>query len=312
MNVIGRLLDFFRNPHFVRVREEWLASSAAYLGYVGIATSDSTMKSNKRRSFERNLLALWLGLLSVYPVANFAALPPVIDMYVDSNTALEESPAPLLARHNREEGTLQQLETRIAQLEHTVASLVPLLAEVQALSQQLKTLQATLVKQKKILQQKPVRSNPVARPAPSSATVSTRRVSASTVSVGKPSEAAWQSALRLLEKKQYGAAIQAFEGFLKRYPTHAHRASAQYRLGQLALLQGSPNRAMRYFETLMREKPQGIRIPDVQLHIGLAHYAQGEDKTAIAIFRQLRQQYPNSQAAQTASQQLQRLKVIFE
>ena len=40
-------LDFFRNQHFIRVREEWLARSAAYWGYVSIAASDSMMKSDK-------------------------------------------------------------------------------------------------------------------------------------------------------------------------------------------------------------------------------------------------------------------------
>ena len=45
--VNAKALDFFRNPHFVRVREEWLAS---------IAASNSTMKSDKRRRFERSLV----------------------------------------------------------------------------------------------------------------------------------------------------------------------------------------------------------------------------------------------------------------
>jgi tol-pal system protein YbgF len=125
------------------------------------------------------------------------------------------------------------------------------------------------------------------------------------------SERAYQAAFQLLKNKQYAPAIEAFEAFVKKYPTDLHIPNVHYFLGQLYLLQGQPEQSIARFNYFINSYPQDARVPDALLQLGLAYFAKGDKDTAITTFKKIIQQYPDSKAAQSAQARLQQFQAMI-
>lgn len=124
------------------------------------------------------------------------------------------------------------------------------------------------------------------------------------------SERAYQAAFQLLKSKQYPAAIEAFEAFVKKYPGDLNRANASYFLGQLYLLQAQPERAISQFNHFVNQYNQDVRVPDALLQLGLAYFAKGDKTIAIDTFKKIIQKYPDTSAAESAKARIQQFEAM--
>lgn len=243
-----------------------------------------------------------LGLL-LQNIGN--ALPPVVDMYGSSEDA---NPSLSIATTKKRNELIPALEARVQQLTKRVDELTLLINPIQHMARRLQIVEEKL--SRATLQTSNLQTQAVS-PLSVQKTQTVNPIPKATLPGLQPSRSHmdWRAAVNLLKKKNYTAAKPAFEKFLKQHTTHPNHANAQYFLAQLLLLQGSPDLAMEQFKAFLKKKPRDSRVPDAEFQIGLCYYAKADNNTAIAIFKQLRQRYPNSQAAKAAYGQLQRLKV---
>ncbi len=107
----------------------------------------------------------------------------------------------------------------------------------------------------------------------------------------------YEAAREMLEKKRYEEALEAFAGFLVRYPGHANADNAMYWRGECYYAMGNFVRAAEQFEGLVARFPRGNKVPDALLKLGLSQRRMGERDKAAKTFEQLRKNHPSSDAA---------------
>jgi tol-pal system protein YbgF len=183
-------------------------------------------------------------------------------------------------------------------------------AEIQSLKQQLEKASAEIVEQAHLIEQLQPTHKPNQKPFTrlfQSKSAQPKKTTPLPSRADTLAEKSWENALKLLKKRQYTKAMNAFEKFIKKNPTHANQSSAQYFLGQLALLKGDPAQSLHYFKIFSDRYPEDILIPDAQFQMGLAHYAQQNNAIAYKIFTQLEQRYPEHPVAKQARDHLKQL-----
>lgn len=116
----------------------------------------------------------------------------------------------------------------------------------------------------------------------------------------KDAEREYESALSLVKKKSYGKAVDAFTGFLVKFPDHAKAENALFWMGEAQLGQGEDARALDQFESVIARFPDGNKAPDALLKIALIRKKQGETDKAKEALSRLRSRYPQSDAAKRA------------
>lgn len=118
---------------------------------------------------------------------------------------------------------------------------------------------------------------------------------------------AYQAAFNLLIKKQYPQAITAFNSYLKNYPKGRFLSNAHYWLGEIYSLQKQWPKAAAEFNTVITKFAKSNKVPDAKLKLAIVHLNEGSITQAKREFQLIKQQHPNSTAAQLAGIQLQRL-----
>ena len=108
---------------------------------------------------------------------------------------------------------------------------------------------------------------------------------------------AYDSALALVNGKQYDKALEAFAAFLVRYPDHPYAANATYWRGEAYFAQGQFVRAAEQFEGIIARFPLGGKTPDALLKLGICQQKLGNPEKAKAYFDKLAKEYPRSDAA---------------
>jgi tol-pal system protein YbgF len=107
----------------------------------------------------------------------------------------------------------------------------------------------------------------------------------------------YEAAIDLVKKKQYDKALEAFDGFLSRYPGDANSDNAMYWRGECYYAKGDYARAIEQFEGLISRYPNGNKVPDAMLKLGLSQNRVGEREKAKQTFSELRRAHPRSEAA---------------
>ncbi|MDQ8038910.1 MAG: tol-pal system protein YbgF [Rickettsiella sp.] len=136
-------------------------------------------------------------------------------------------------------------------------------------------------------------------------------VTSSTSMPSAAGERDYQAAFQLLKNKQYVAAIEGFENYIKKYPWDINRPNANYFLGQLYLLQGQPEQSIIRFSEFVKKYPQDGRVPDALLQLGLAYFAKGDKTIAMETFEKIIKQYPDSKSAESAKARLQQFQAMI-
>jgi tol-pal system protein YbgF len=289
-------------------------------------------------------LLMTLGVSSlVYAVA------PVVDAYEDDEDDDGPPPAATTHRHpsvaTSNTAATFSLPQRVSILERQMSNLNPLSVTIDDLTQQLQTLQGKVEQQqfrlkqleeqiriqyqgleKRLAEQKDKKaevhagmlersSSPSSSDSLSTALHASPKKPSVDASSHTPvptaaSERAYQAAFQLLRSKQYPTAIEAFEAFIKKYPTDLNRANASYFLGQLYLLQAQPERAINQFNHFVNHYSQDARVPDALLQLGLAYFAKGDKTVAIDTFKKIIQKYPDTSAAESAKARIQQFEAM--
>jgi tol-pal system protein YbgF len=126
------------------------------------------------------------------------------------------------------------------------------------------------------------------------------------VQAGGP-EVEYQAAFDLLKDGKYDEAATALREFVARHPQHELAPNALYWLGEAHYVRRDYPAALAAFEGLLRDYPGARKTPDALLKAG---YSQQELKRlgpARALLTRLVQEYPDTQAAAEAKARLERL-----
>jgi tol-pal system protein YbgF len=130
-------------------------------------------------------------------------------------------------------------------------------------------------------------------------------------SVSQPDEelAGYQSALDAWRNDEYTSCIDRFTAFLQAYPTSSYADDAAYWLADCTYKNDEFKRAVVRFNAVVSVYPDSPKAPD-------ALYRQGESllklgskfhEAARTVFKRVQKDYPDSERAVEAAQQLERL-----
>lgn len=110
----------------------------------------------------------------------------------------------------------------------------------------------------------------------------------------------YEQAMSLVKAKKYDRAIEAFAGFLVRYPDHPNADNALYWRGECFYAKGEYAKAAEQFEGVVARFATGNKVPDALLKAALCHDKLGEKDRTRELLAKLRADYPKSEAAQKA------------
>ncbi len=112
---------------------------------------------------------------------------------------------------------------------------------------------------------------------------------------------------RLVERKDFRAAIPRFREFLKKYPNSDFADNAQYWLGECYYALKEYDQAILEFDAVRRKYPKGDKVPAALLKQGFAFAELGDKVDARLILQELADRYPQSEEAAKAKQKLKTL-----
>jgi tol-pal system protein YbgF len=183
---------------------------------------------------------------------------------------------------------VKDLEARVAKLDESSKSQEALL---KAQEEELKQLREALQTAQKA-QSEPPPANGIAEAA-----------AGETDAIKRDYEAAW----RLVDKKDYKAAIGRFKDFLKKYPKSNLAGNAQYWIGESHYALREFDQAIIEFDAVRRKYPQGQKVPAALLKQGFAFAELGEKVNARLVLQDVVEKYPNSAEAAKAKLRLKAL-----
>jgi tol-pal system protein YbgF len=128
----------------------------------------------------------------------------------------------------------------------------------------------------------------------------TERLATDSESIRREYDDAW----RVVERKDYRAAIIKLKDFLKRYPNSDLGDNAQYWLGECHYALREFEQAILEFDTVRRKYPKGDKVPAALLKQGFAFAELGDKVDARLILQELVDRYPQTEEAGKAQQKL--------
>lgn len=113
----------------------------------------------------------------------------------------------------------------------------------------------------------------------------------------------YRRALGLLHSRRFDEAVAALGDFLARYPGHAYADNATFWRGEAFYAQRAYPRAAAEFETVVTRFPEGNKVADALLKLGLCHAHMGDRTAAHAYFERVQREFPGTDAARIASRE---------
>jgi tol-pal system protein YbgF len=111
----------------------------------------------------------------------------------------------------------------------------------------------------------------------------------------------YQAAFAKVQAREFGAATQAFEAFVKAHPDAQLTANAHYWLGELHSADDELEAADAAFQRVLDDFPDSNKVPDALYKLGLLKARQGEPEASQALLERVEEQYPDSSAASLAA-----------
>lgn len=233
------------------------------------------------------------------------------------------SATPLLAQSTR--SRVEDLELRVAQLEQTLQSqtLIEMSQRLEAQAAELRELRGAIESSQNENQQLRKQLTDLAadfdrrlvelerRPAMVAAPVAeppSSSVASPSVVADPSAEALYNRAFDALKAARYPEAIEGMRAFLAAHPEHPLADNAQYWLGQTYYLSRDYARAVEAFSAVGGRSPDRSKAPDALLKKGLSEIELKRNEDARRSFGELLQRYPESDAARTAADALQKLR----
>jgi tol-pal system protein YbgF len=128
------------------------------------------------------------------------------------------------------------------------------------------------------------------------------------VNVMPGEQKAYDAAFALFKAGDYKNASTAFSDFLRRYPTTAYGATAQYLLGNAYYAQNDYNNAIAAQQAVVKNYPDNVKAPEALLNIASSYIELKDKAAAKKTLNELIAQFPDSAAARTAKERLKSLK----
>ncbi len=120
-------------------------------------------------------------------------------------------------------------------------------------------------------------------------------------------EAEYQAAFKLLKEGRYDEAAAAFAAFLKENRGHELASNAQYWLGEVHYVKRDYPAALSAFEGVLTGFPGARKLPDALLKAGYCHYELGRFDLARTALARVTQEFPETTAAVEAAERLKRM-----
>lgn len=120
-------------------------------------------------------------------------------------------------------------------------------------------------------------------------------------------EAEYQAAFNLLKGARYDEAAAALRDFLARHREHELASNAMYWLGEAHYVRRDYPAALAAFEGVLRDYPNARKAPDALLKTGYCQYELQRYPAARAALTRLVQEFPDSPAAAEGKTRLDRL-----
>jgi len=114
----------------------------------------------------------------------------------------------------------------------------------------------------------------------------------------------YQKALDLVRSKQYEQGIEAFNQYLSQFPQGDYVGNSFYFLGEVQLLKGNKEEALKAFGALLNRDPTHRKAPEAKLKLGKIYAALGDKAKARAMWQEVIRDYPKSSQARLADIQL--------
>lgn len=116
--------------------------------------------------------------------------------------------------------------------------------------------------------------------------------------------AAYESALNLLKEGKHRESLAAFDKFISDHPRSSFLPGANFWAGNAALQAQEVVSARSFFNTVISNWPEDPIAPDAMLGLANSLRLMGEARSSEDTLRRIVERYPDSSAAQVASQRL--------
>ena len=114
-------------------------------------------------------------------------------------------------------------------------------------------------------------------------------------------------ALALYQGGDYPASRRLFLAFLAQHPGHRLAVNSQYWIGETYYAEAEYVLALGAFEAVINQYPEGAKVPDGMVKMGLSEMKLGRLRQARQALETCLQKYPSSEAAQVARRYLEKL-----
>ncbi len=113
-------------------------------------------------------------------------------------------------------------------------------------------------------------------------------------------DAAWQR----FDQKDFEAAQEGFEGFLKKYPKSDLADNARFWIGEIYFQEGWYQKAILEYQKVIEGYPGGNKVPAAYYKQGIAFDKLGETGHARLVFKELIEKFPDSHEAGLARKEI--------
>ena len=121
------------------------------------------------------------------------------------------------------------------------------------------------------------------------------------------SETAYRDAFGLLKSGEYDQAIAAFETFQQQYPDSQYGDNAQFWLAEAHYVKRDFTAALLAYQTMLNRYPASKKLSHAMLKIGYSYSELGQTTEARSVLVELQARFPGSAAAQLAAQRIAQL-----
>jgi tol-pal system protein YbgF len=111
-----------------------------------------------------------------------------------------------------------------------------------------------------------------------------------------PPQRLYEQAYGYLLQKDYGAAEESFEAFLKRHPSHHLAGNAQYWLGETFFVRGQYRPAAAAFLKGYQDYGKSQKAPESLLKLAMSLHRLGQKDAACSSFKELATKFPTPPA----------------
>ena len=117
----------------------------------------------------------------------------------------------------------------------------------------------------------------------------------------------YDAAFSLIRQRDFPRAQQAFDIFIKKYPSGQYAANAHYWYGEVCLAQQELDLAGQSFAKVIHNWPEHSKAVDSMYKLAMVEKQLGQTNKATQILQSIVNEHPRSSAANLARQELQRL-----